>query len=250
MPRNRSSITYKLARAVSSPGRIVPYFRNVVRNRRFRRDATSHPGFYRSVMADNVRRKTANGAVGTESPELWQLVGKLQFDYLTGHGLEPYHRLLEIGCGNLRAGRRFIEYLEPGHYTGVDISPEILLAAGDTVVEYGLQQRLPALYLVAGTSLAFLPSGRFDVVHAHSVFTHTPLEIVDAYLREVSRVLRPGGFFDFTYRHSEQDVWGVLDEDFYFPTALLLRQAEAHGFEGKRLEDWDYVQEKIRLTKI
>ena len=34
----------------------------------------------------------------------------LQFDYLVEHGLKPGHRMLDIGCGNLRAGWRFIDY--------------------------------------------------------------------------------------------------------------------------------------------
>ena len=32
-------------------------------------------------------------------------------------------RMLEIGCGNLRAGRLFIDYLDAGDYYGIDISP-------------------------------------------------------------------------------------------------------------------------------
>ena len=38
-------------------------------------------------------------------------------------------RMLEIGCGNLRAGRLFIDHLDAGDYYGTDISPDILLAA-------------------------------------------------------------------------------------------------------------------------
>ena len=63
------------------------------------------------------------------------------------------------------------------------------------------------------------------------------------------RVLRPGGFFDFTYHHSDRGYWNVLEEDYYYPTELLLERARAAGFEGQRLADWKYSQPKIRLTK-
>ncbi len=43
--------------------------------------------------------------------------------------------MLEIGCGNLRAGRLFIEHLDAGDYYGIDISPDILLAAQRTLAE-------------------------------------------------------------------------------------------------------------------
>ncbi len=200
-------------------------------------------------MADDVRRRTAKGAVGTQSEERWQAAGRKQFRFLRERGLKRSDSLLEIGCGNLRAGRRFIRYLKPGHYTGVDISPEILLAAQDTIVEYELQEKEPRLYLVSGTGLAFLAAQSFDVVHAHSVFTHTPLEVVTAYFEAVHRVLRPGGFFDFTYHHSDDGSWHILEEDYYYPTELLLEKAQMAGFVGERLEDWTYSQEKVRLTK-
>jgi hypothetical protein len=54
-------------------------------------------------------------------------------------------RLLEIGCGNLRAGHLFIDYLESGNYHGIDISPPILTAALQTVSD-GLQAKVPHLH--------------------------------------------------------------------------------------------------------
>jgi cyclopropane fatty-acyl-phospholipid synthase-like methyltransferase len=221
-----------------------------VRNRRLRSGVGTHPEFYRAVMADDVKRRTAKGAVGTESEERWQAAGRKQFRFLRDHGLERNDFLLEIGCGNLRAGRRFIRYLKPGHYTGVDISPEILLAAQDTIVEYELQTKAPRLFLVSGTSLAFLAPQSYDVVHAHSVFTHTPMEVVTAYFEAAHRVLRPGGFFDFTYHHSDEGSWDVVEEDYYYPTELLLERAQEAGFAGQRLDNWTYSQAKIRLTKL
>jgi len=200
-------------------------------------------------MADDVQRRTAIGAVGTERLERWQAVGRKQFRFLKANGLRRDHLLLEIGCGNLRAGRHFIRYLRPGNYTGVDISPDILLAAQDTIVEYELQDQAPALFLVTGTNLNFLPARSFDVVHAHSVFTHTPLDVITAYFAAVHRVLRPGGFFDFTYHHSEGEAWHFLREDFYYPTGLLLDLATEAGFTPRVVEEWTYPQPKLRLIR-
>ena len=81
--------------------------------------------------------------------ERWLALGRMQFDYLVEHGLRPEHRMLDIGCGNLRAGWRFIDYLDTGNYYGIDISPDILIAAQDTLREYGLQDKLPHLTLTA-----------------------------------------------------------------------------------------------------
>lgn len=249
MPRTRNSIVHKARQAVRRPSLVAKYARRVVRNRRLRRQATNHPEFYRAVMADDVTRNRAIGAVGSVREERWVATGRKQFRFLQRNGLKRSHALLEIGCGNLRAGRHFIKYLEPGNYTGVDISPEILLAAQEVIVADELQFQEPRLYLVSGTSLAFLAPESFDVVHAHSVFSHTPFEVIVAYFAAVYRVLRPGGFFDFTYHHTDDEPWDFLREDYYYPTAQLLEAAKEAGFTGRRLNEWVHPQPKIRIEK-
>ncbi len=198
-------------------------------------------------MADDVVQKTPRGAVGTPEENRWLAIGKKQFAYLTRNGLEPQHNLLEIGCGNLRAGWRFIEYLQPGHYTGVDISPEILIEANRTIAERALQDKKPEVRLYDGLDLSFLPEAAFDVAHAHSVFSHTPPEVVSSILNGVLRALKPGGFFDFTYNRSETGaVWGFLEEDYYYPTQTLIEMAAESGFEAAPASGWSYKQEKLR----
>ena len=66
--------------------------------------------------------------------------------------------------------------------------------------------------------LEFLPAGYFDVVHAHSVFSHCPIEVIDECLAHVGRVMKPGGFFDFTFDRTEGAEHHMLREDFYYRT--------------------------------
>ncbi len=168
-----------------------------------------------------------------------------------GHGLKPGSRMLEIGCGNLRAGRLFIDYLEPGNYYGIDISPDILVAAAETVAEFGLQGKLPHLTMVRNLKLDFLPAGHFDVVHAHSVFSHSPVEVIDECLAHVGRVMAAGGFFDFTFDKTEGAEHHVLHEDFYYRTQTLITLAARHGLDAQYLPDWDatgHEQSRIRVT--
>ncbi len=171
------------------------------------------------MRSDAARSREA--AVGSKTHESWLQIGQLQFDYLLGHGLKPDMRMLEIGCGNLRAGRLFIDYLDPGNYYGIDISPDILLAAQGVVGQYGLQAKLPHLALVRDLRLEFLPDGQFDVVHAHSVFSHSPLAVIGECLAHVGRVMAPGGFFDFTFDRTDGAEHQVLREDFYYRTRTL-----------------------------
>ena len=203
--------------AARHPGRIVPHGRRLARDAMLRLKNRDHVGYYRAVMKADAARSD-EGAVGSHTHESWLKIGQMQFDYLVSHGLKPGMRMLEIGCGNLRAGRLFIDYLDAGSYYGIDISPDILLAAEGVVGQYGLQAKLPHLALVRDLRLEFLPDGQFDVVHAHSVFSHSPIEVIDECLAHVGRVLAPGGFFDFTFDRTDGAEHQVLREDFYYRT--------------------------------
>jgi SAM-dependent methyltransferase len=240
---------FRVGRALKQPQRIAPYARRALRNWRLKRSSRNFSEFYRQVMADTASSADPNRAIGSFTTEHWLEVGEMQFDYLIKHGLRPDHRLLDIGCGNLRAGWRLIEYLEPGNYVGVDLSPEILFAAQQVVVKYELQAKRPYLQVIDGTSLAFLPSAAFERVHAHSVFSHTPLDVFERYVEQVRDLLAPGGFFDFTFLEGAREH-NFLAEDFRFPADTLLDAAQRNGMGGAVVDDWEYTQAKVRLRRI
>ncbi len=213
--------------------------------------ADDHVSYYRAVMKSDTARSQER-AVGSKTHESWLEIGQMQFDYLVQHGLQPGDRMLEIGCGNLRAGRLFIEYLDPGNYYGLDISPDILLAAQSTIEQFGLQPKLPHLTLVRDLKLEFLPTNQFTVVHAHSVFSHSPIEVIDECLAHVGRVMRRDGVFDFTFDRTEGAEHQVLREDFYYRTETLIALAGKHGLDAEFMDDWEelpHQQSKIRVTR-
>ncbi len=250
MSNTRNSLVHLVRTGIEKPAQIFPYLRRRARNVRLRFGTKSHPEFYRGVMSDDFSRRGGTGAVGTIAEKDWLRIGKMQFDYLTSHGLDRSDRILEVGCGNLRAGWRFIEFLDSGNYVGVDISPEILIDATRTIGDRGLQERTPRLYLYDGLDLSFLPDGYFDVVHAHSVFSHTPPEVVSSLLGEARRVLKPGGFFDFTYNQSQTGkTWGFLAEDYYYPADELIGMCAEAGLVAQPAQEWTYVQDKIRAAR-
>ncbi|WP_449061414.1 class I SAM-dependent methyltransferase [Planomonospora algeriensis] len=246
----RSNPIHQLRYAVRHPDRIVPHVRRLARDTWFRLRTSDHVSYYRAVMRSDTARNP-EAAVGSKSHERWLALGRMQFDYLVGHGLRPEHRMLEIGCGNLRAGRLFIDYLDTGGYYGLDISPDILVAAQRTLIEYGLRDKLPHLTPVRDLKLEFLPDAHFDVVHAHSVFSHSPLHVIEECFAHVGRVMRPGGWFDFTFDRTEGREHQVLREDFYYRTETLVNLAARYGLTAKFMDDWEelpHKQSKIRIT--
>jgi SAM-dependent methyltransferase len=249
--KNHSRLSFKMGYALRHPRRLLYYGRRWWRDMRFGLRTNDHISYYRAVMRANVAR-SPEVAVGGGTHEAWLRQGQTQFDYLLGHGLDPAMRVLEIGCGNLRAGRLLIDYLGVGNYYGIDISPDILLAALDTVTRYGLETKLPRLTLVKDLEFGFLPPDTFDVVHAHSVFSHSPLEVIEECLRHVGRIMAPGAFFDFTFKRTEGTEHQVLREDFYYRTTTLIALAARHGLAARYMDDWGpplSQQSKLRVTR-
>jgi SAM-dependent methyltransferase len=129
----------------------------------------------------------------------WEEVGALQTDFLVEHGLRPEHRLLDVGCGSLRAGVPLIRYLEPGHYFGIDSSAQLLAAGRLEVEQAGLSDKAPVLRCDPRFAVDSFGE-RFDYALAHSVFTHVPINSILVCLLRVGAALRrPGGRFYATF---------------------------------------------------
>ncbi len=251
--RNRGTLAHRARYALRHPGRVPAHARRALRDTWLRLRHPDHIAYYRAVMASDAARSTEAAVGHNPSREQWARIGRLQFDYLLRHGLRPHHRMLDIGCGNLRAGRLFIDHLDTGNYYGIDISPAILLAAQDTLVREGLQAGLPHLMLADDLTFAFLPDGHFDVVHAHSVFSHSPRRVIEECFAHVGRILAPGGFFDLTFDRTEGEEHQVLHEDFYYRTDTLVELAARHGLTARFMADWEELphgQSKLRVTAV
>jgi len=247
---NRANPLHQARYALQHPGRVPAHLRRLARDVKLHLTSRDHVAYYRAVMRSDTAR-SPEAAVGSKNHERWLALGQMQFDYLTAHGLKPDDRMLEIGCGNLRAGWRFIDYLEPQRYYGIDISPDILLGAQRTLAEHALQDKLPHLTLVDDLTFAFLPDAHFDVIHAHSVFSHSPLHVIEQCLEHVGRILHPDGHFDFTFDRTESAEHHVLWEDFYYRTETLTALADKYDLAAEFMKDWEelpHKQSKLRIT--
>jgi ubiquinone/menaquinone biosynthesis C-methylase UbiE len=102
--------------------------------------------------------------------------------------LRPGMRLLDVGCGPGSITRGLAERVAPGETVGLDLSRETLAAARDDAAARGLGN----LRYEEGSVYALpFADASFDVVYAHQVLQH--LREPAAALREMLRVLRPGG---------------------------------------------------------
>lgn len=130
---------------------------------------------------------------------VWDTHGETQLTYLKSHGLQPGHRLLDIGCGCFRAGRYFVDYLEPGHYFAVDANHSLMSAGYDVELSDEQRSRLPVTNLRANDRFDVDFGQKVDFAIAQSVFTHVSLNHIRLCLYRTAKAVRPGGSFFATF---------------------------------------------------
>ncbi len=136
----------------------------------------------------------------------FRTIGDEFFGYFKQYGaITPRQRILDIGCGIGRMSRPFVSFLDPSHgrYDGFDIDRGGILWCLDHYLDYAhFRFQWANIY-----NKFYNPSGKvqaeaytfpyddasFDFAFATSVFTHMPPRSIARYLKEIARVLVPGG---------------------------------------------------------
>ncbi|MGC8908672.1 MAG: class I SAM-dependent methyltransferase [Desulfomonilaceae bacterium] len=138
---------------------------------------------------------------------LWEELGSLQLAFLIKNGLIPSMRLLDVGCGCLRAGIKLVAFMDPGNYYGVDLNKDLIEAGYNIeLAKKGLQQRLPSSNLLVESEFDCSPFGqKFHVAIAQSVFTHLPLNHIRLCLSRISAVMSEGGVFFASFFQCPED---------------------------------------------
>lgn len=139
-------------------------------------------------------------------------------------------RVLEIGCGAGRITRALAGVF--GEVHGVDVSGEMIAQAQRSLAD----QPNAHVHQNNGMDLTVLGGIPFDFAFSIIVFQHIPSrEVIESYVREVHRLLRPGALFKFQVQgdpsppENPDDTW--LGVPFSDEEAVSL--AERCGFEPR-----------------
>jgi SAM-dependent methyltransferase len=139
-------------------------------------------------------------------------------------------RVLEIGCGAGRVTRALADVF--GEVHGVDVSGEMVRQAASALAG----KPNARVFQNNGLDLSALDTAAFDFAFSVIVFQHIPdRDVIENYVREVHRVLRPGTLFKFQvqgrthFQPSPEDTWlgtPISKED-------AVRMALQCGFEPR-----------------
>ncbi len=140
-------------------------------------------------------------------------------------------QLLDVGCGPGSITADLSARLAPGRVLGLDSSADVIAAA---------RRDYPATEFATGDlyRLEFADAS-WDVVHAHQVLQHVSDPV--AALKEMRRVVRPGGIVAARDSDYAAFTWHPSDERLTRWLALYRELARANGGEpdaGRRLLSW------------
>jgi cyclopropane fatty-acyl-phospholipid synthase-like methyltransferase len=175
------------------------------------------------------------------------IVGDLQTELLVLNGLEPHHRVLEIGCGALVAGRSLMTLLEPGHYAGIDPNVWLIEAAisGDPAVRELVNSKRPIFLFnedFDGTA-----AGRFDYVLSHSILSHAAEWQLPLFMAAVKAALTEAGVALASIRFTDEagqlqgdshDREWVYPGNSFFSPETAAAAATSAGLRCEWVEDY------------
>lgn len=146
-------------------------------------------------------------------------------DVLDSHDVQPT-RTLDIGCGYGRLAPWLADQTRD-HYTGVEPNADARQRA---------EELHPALDLRAGRVQALpLDDDSVDLVVSWTVLQHIPPSEFDAAIREIKRVLRPGGH--------------LLLAEKTTGTGTRVVHPRAVGYYARTLDDYQLVHETPRVIE-
>lgn len=158
--------------------------------------------------------------------------GRIETDAFLAHcGIEPdpAATVLEIGCGIGRMTDRLAEKF--GTVIGLDVSAEMLTGARRALANRGNVRLVHG----NGRDLAGIDDGSVDVVFSYIVLQHVPTaDGQRAYLREIRRVLKPGGVAGVQIR-ANTPVARALDWAGHLRHRLAGRQTFDKAWRGSRI---------------
>jgi ubiquinone/menaquinone biosynthesis C-methylase UbiE len=157
-------------------------------------------------------------------------------------------KIIDIGCG---AGNYVIWFAKNGYeMTGVDISQNAIEIARRSASTAGASCKF-----IVADAIADLPTsdGMFDFAYEWELLHHIFPEDRDRYIRNVARVLKPGGrYLSVCFSEDDPEFGGVgkfrktrLDTTLYFSSEKELRELFGRYFVVEDLKTVDITGKNI-----
>jgi len=125
----------------------------------------------------------------------FEKTGRAELEALIRNGLNPWSKLLDIGCGALCGGYWMIHFLDAGCYHGLEPNQQMFRSGLAHVLEPGLlEAKRPSFQHNDRYDFSGFDTN-FDFFHAHSIWTHAPKKGIEKMLDGFLEFGNPGARF-------------------------------------------------------
>lgn len=166
----------------------------------FKKNKKINKGKYKELdfQESAISNEEYKNKIGGKHPHKWDERGKFQFYLLKKMGMKPESKVLDIGCGPIRAGRYLIDYLNKENYTGFDYNESFISIAKEIIRKKALEEKKPTLLFIDDFEMDNI-KGSFDFAIAFSVFNHCDKFQKDNFFRRFQNLLTPNGKLFITH---------------------------------------------------
>ncbi|MGH6788099.1 MAG: class I SAM-dependent methyltransferase [Pseudolabrys sp.] len=154
-------------------------------------------------------------------PGQYDFMGATQFALLFALGLREHHKVLDFGCGSLRAGRLLIPYLNPGCYFGIEPNRWLVDEAIKNQIGADIVSIKRPTFSQSDAYSAEVFGETFDFIVAQSIFSHAGPDIVRTALASFARALAGNGLCVVTFIEGDNDT----PPGWHYPGVISFRRA-------------------------
>lgn len=164
-----------------------------------------------------------------------------------GFNIRTAGAIMELGCGTARLIRH-LRCIDGINLVGTDLNGELIEWCSNNVpgIEFHKNNLNPPL--------EFAKDDTFDLVFAASVFTHIPLETQHLWIKELHRIIRPGGYLlcdvNGRYHQDRQLIPDQIDMLHKNGKFTLTSKDNLASLSTKIIESWDVFQTRVEILKV
>lgn len=171
-----------------APGRFLSIASGTLRHAAWRlaHPQASFADFYSGTIARRLRRGGSHGTLGTHErharapfarppvfdSQTQRRRGREWFETLLRLGLEPGDVCVDYGCGSLRVGQHLIDYLDAGHYWGLDVTDQFYRCGLELLPSALIQGKQPRLRVISPAALREAAAAKPTLIVCASVLPH------------------------------------------------------------------------------
>ncbi|HEX5615289.1 MAG TPA: class I SAM-dependent methyltransferase [Acidimicrobiia bacterium] len=176
--------------------------------------------------------------------------GRLQLATLLLEGVYPSSKVLDVGCGSLRAGYWIMNFLEPGCYFGIEPREWEVREGLEHIVEPELVEYARPQFAHNDDFDLTVFGVQFDFVVARSIWSHTSKAQIEAMLDSFVHAGAPGSVLLASYLPASR-IPDAIREPLYTGMRKVPKLVTTlRDIRGKRLAPGDYLGDEWQAALI